>query len=307
MAVPKFFDFFPYVLAVLNESETLSTAQIRKAVIAEAHLTEEDLSVMLPSGKQRTVDNRINWAVTYLKKATLIHAVSRGKYAITDEGRKAYAEAGSSINLQYLEQYDSFRAFHNAKNNSGEFVAPQSDTSENTPQDTLDLAFSQINTELADDLLSAVMERSPQFFEKLVIDLLVRMGYGGAFDDAGQVVGQSGDEGIDGIIREDKLGFSNIYIQAKRWDPDTTVGRPEIMKFVGALAGQGANKGLFITTAHFSKEARSYAQKQLTTKVVLVDGERLAKLMIEYDVGVSTQSTYAIKKIDSDFFSEEND
>ena len=307
MAVPKFFDFFPYVLAVLNESETLSTAQIRKAVIAEAHLTEEDLSVMLPSGKQRTVDNRINWAVTYLKKATLIHAVSRGKYAITDEGRKAYAEAGSSINLQYLEQYDSFRAFHNVKNNSGEFVAPQSDTSENTPQDTLDLAFSQINTELADDLLSAVMERSPQFFEKLVVDLLVRMGYGGAFDDAGQVVGQSGDEGIDGIIREDKLGFSNIYIQAKRWDPDTTVGRPEIMKFVGALAGQGANKGLFITTAHFSKEARSYAQKQLTTKVVLVDGERLAKLMIEYDVGVSTQSTYAIKKIDSDFFSEEND
>jgi restriction system protein len=151
------------------------------------------------------------------------------------------------------------------------------------------------------------MERTPQFFERLVVDLLLKMGYGGAFEDAGIAIGQSGDEGIDGIIREDKLGFSNIYIQAKRWNTDTTIGRPEIQKFVGALAGQGAQKGLFITTAQFSKEARNYATKQFTTKVVLINGAKLAKLMIEYDIGVTIQNTYAIKKIDLDFFSDEND
>ena len=176
-----------------------------------------------------------------------------------------------------------------------------------TPQDAFDLAYQQINHALADDLLSEIMKQTPAFFENLVVRLLENMGYGGSVENAGLVVGQTGDEGIDGIIREDKLGFSLIYIQAKRWDRTTSIGRPEIQKFVGALAGQGANKGLFITTALFTKEAREYAKKQHTTKVVLVDGESLAKLMIEYNLGVSTQAVYQIKRLDSDFFNEDND
>ncbi len=165
----------------------------------------------------------------------------------------------------------------------------------------------QINTTLADDLRNEIMKQSPAFFEHLVVKLLTQMGYGGSVEDAGSVVGKSGDEGIDGIIREDKLGFSRIYIQAKRWDCDMAVGRPEIQKFVGALAGQGASRGLFVTTAKFTREARQYAEKQHTTKVVLVDGTALAKLMIEYNLGVSTEAIYAIKRIDSDFFAEDLD
>ena len=167
-------------------------------------------------------------------------------------------------------------------------------------------SMEQINKELSANLLSEIMERSPAFFEKMVVQLLLKMGYGSALED-GFVTGCSGDEGIDGIIREDKLGFSSIYIQAKRWAEDKAIGRPEIQKFVGALAGQGAQKGLFITTGTFTKEARSYVEKQLSTKVVLVDGEKLTKLMIEYNLGVSVETVYTIKKIDTDFFSEEND
>jgi len=307
MSVPKFFEFFPVVLSILSKSSVLSVAQIRKEAVSIMRLSDDDLAEMLPSGRQRTVDNRVNWAVTYLKNATLIRAVSRGNYAITDEGKKAFEKDGSLIDLAYLERYESFRKFHGPKPDDTITPIRTISPSENTPQDTLEIAFAQINAELAEDILTAIMDRSPAFFEKLVVDLLVQMGYGGAIEDAGKVVGHSGDEGIDGIIREDKLGFSSIYIQAKRWEPSTNIGRPEIMKFVGALAGQGANKGLFITTAHFTKEAIAYASKQLTTKVVLVDGDLLAKLMIEYDIGVSTQSTYAIKRIDSDSFSEDND
>lgn len=215
------------------------------------------------------------------------------------------------VDNTYLERYDSFKQFVSAQVTSGNGQQPQSvtgadDLSGQTPQDALDAAYQQINQALADDILSEIMRQQPGFFERLVVQLLENMGYGGSVENAGQVVGKSGDEGIDGIIREDKLGFSLIYIQAKRWDRNTSIGRPEIQKFVGALAGQGASKGLFITTAQFTNEAREYAKKQHTTKVVLVDGEALANLMIEYNVGVSTQAGYQIKQLDSDFFSEEN-
>ena len=303
MAVPKFFEFFPGVLNVLTDGQEKTVRQIREQAIVLMRVADEDCKELLPSGRQRTVDNRINWAVTYLKNAGLIQSVKRGVYAITDEGKKAYAEAGDQIDLNYLERYDSFCAFHGAP------VIPHSEEKkdisiEETPQDTFEKAYSQINAALSADLLSIIMERSPGFFERLVVDLLLKMGYGSALDSAGLVVGQSGDEGIDGIIREDKLGFSSIYIQAKRWDPASTVGRPEIQKFVGALAGQGATKGLFITTAQFTKEAINYANKQLAVKVVLVDGKKLTHLMIEYGIGVSVQSTYTIKKVDSDYFDE---
>lgn len=227
---------------------------------------------------------------------------------ITPAGRQVLNENPPQIDNLYLQRFESFRKFISPNNNEESTTSiPAAKVSSKTPQDILDEAFQQIDTTLADDLLSEIMKQPPAFFEHLVVKLLTQMGYGGSVDDAGTVIGQTGDEGIDGIIREDKLGFSLIYIQAKRWDCDKTVGRPEIQKFVGALAGQGASKGLFITTAQFTKEARQYAEKQHTTKVVLVDGTTLAKLMIEYDLGVSTEATYEIKRIDSDFFAEDLD
>lgn len=305
MAVPKFFEFFPAVLQTLLDHSEKSRRQIRTECIELLSVSEEDCCELLPSGKHRTVDSRINWAITYLKHAGLIHAIRRGIYVITPEGITAYQDVGSDIDLAYLDRYESFRAFHGVATSAPVKDTPAPLPVEDTPQDMFEKAYSQINSALADDLLAIIMEHSPAFFEQLVVDLLVKMGYGGSFDSAGMVVGHTGDEGIDGIIREDKLGFSNIYIQAKRWDPDSmTVGRPEIQKFVGALAGQGASKGLFITTTQFTKEAIKYASKQLAAKIVLVDGQQLTRLMIEYGIGVSVQSTYTIKKIDSDYFED---
>jgi len=305
MAVPKFFEFFPAVLHALLDGTENTVRQIRLKSIDLLSVSAEDRNELLPSGKQRTVDNRVNWAITYLKNAGLISAVRRGVYVITSEGIHAYQDAGKEIDLAYLERYESFRIFHGSETTQPVNPVSEQPPVEGTPQDTLEQAYAQINSALAEELLASIMEHSPAFFERLVVDLLLKMGYGSSFDSAGMVVGRSGDEGIDGIIREDKLGFSNIYIQAKRWDPAAmTVGRPEIQKFVGALAGQGASKGLFITTTQFSKEAILYADKQLAVKIVLVDGQQLTKLMIEYGIGVSEQSTYTIKKIDSDYFDD---
>lgn len=267
----------------LETGETKHVSEIRKFALDYLNVSEEDRKEMLPSNTQRLVDNRVNWSITYLRKANLIERVARGKYKVTNTG------------LQIL---------HEKKDLSQPSVLE--DLQEGTPQDNLNASMEQINKELSANLLSEIMERSPAFFEKMVVQLLLKMGYGSALED-GFVTGYSGDEGIDGIIREDKLGFSSIYIQAKRWAEDKAIGRPEIQKFVGALAGQGAQKGLFITTGTFTKEARSYVEKQLSTKIVLVDGEKLTKLMIEYNLGVSVETVYTIKKIDTDFFSEEND
>lgn len=305
MSVPKFFEFLPVVLRILLDGTEKTVKQLREESIMLLKVSEEDCKELLPSGRQRTVDNRVNWAVTYLKNAKLINAVRRGIYVITDEGHKAYADVGDKLDLSYLERYESFRTFHGTAYVTNTNVKLQDRPVEDTPQDMFDKAYSQINAALAEELLAVIVERSPKFFEQLVVDLLLKMGYGSTIDSAGVVVGKSGDEGIDGIIREDKLGFSNIYIQAKRWDPSTmTVGRPEIQKFVGALAGQGASKGLFITTTTFTKEAVNYADKQSAAKIVLVDGGQLTRLMIEYGIGVSVQSIYTIKKIDSDYFDD---
>ena len=314
MAVPRFFEFFAPVMSLLSTGETLHMKQIRAKAILLMGVTTEDQEQLLPSGRQRTVDNRINWAISYLKQAGLIANATRGSYKITPEGISAFTETNNKIDLAYLERFESFRAFRGTheRSDAHPMQEPNLPVSEpslsfNTPQDAMDVAFRQINEELADNLLLAIAEKSPDFFEKLVIELLLKMGYGGPFDDAGIVVGRSGDEGIDGVIREDKLGFSSIYIQAKRWDTATSIGRPDVQKFVGALAGQGAQKGLFITTASFSREAVAYAQKQLATKVVLIDGSKLTKLMIEYDVGVATLTSYAIKRIDTDYFNDDNE
>ena len=221
---------------------------------------------------------------------------------LTDEGKRVVSNLPPVVDNDFLVKYESFREFRNTSH--GTTVSPvQAVSSDNlSPLDMLEKSYNELSETLADEILSEIMKISPDFFEHLVVILLQKMGYGGNISNSGQVVGGTGDEGIDGIIKEDKLGFDVIYIQAKRWDTNQSVSRPEVQKFVGALAGQGASKGLFITTAKFSQQAMDYAKKQHTTKVVLVDGNTLAKLMIEYDIGVSVVSTYQVKKIDSDFF-----
>lgn len=278
MAVPKYNEFFSPVLRALETGEIKHVSEIRKFALDYLNVSEEDRKAMLPSNTQRLADNRVNWSITYLRKANLIERVARGKYKVTNTGLRVLHEKKDHVELKDLYQFDSFRQFINTDTMSEEkkdLSKPSvlEDLQEGTPQDNLNASMEQINKELSANLLSEIMERSPAFFEKMVVQLLLKMGYGSALED-GFVTGCSGDEGIDGIIREDKLGFSSIYIQAKRWAEDKAIGRPEIQKFVGALAGQGAQKGLFITTGTFTKEARSYVEKQLSTKVVLVDGEK---------------------------------
>ncbi|HBI57128.1 MAG TPA: restriction endonuclease, partial [Firmicutes bacterium] len=290
MLVPKYHEMYRPFLESLHDEKLHTIKEIKEVVAVAMSIDAEARKEMLPSGKQRVFDNRIGWTRTYLKKAGLIDSPSRGVFSITSEGIRLLQENPVIINDELLMRYESFRLFKTP------YVERREDTitnqMEDTPQDILDDAYKAINASLADEILTEIMKQSPSFFEELVVTLLEKMGYGGSLKGAGEVVGKSGDEGIDGVIREDKLGFSLIYIQAKRWDLDRVIGRPEIQKFVGALAGQGAPKGLFITTALFSKEAISYAHKQHTTKVVLADGEMLAKLMIENNLGVSTEITY---------------
>lgn len=306
MAIPKYDEMYRVFLECLADMQQHKSKELRDIIAARLFVSDAERQERLPSGQQAIFDNRVGWTRTYLKKAGLITSPQRGVYQLTQQGKQVLDSHPDVIDNSFLEQFESFRQFMHAEPKPTKHIATDSQDGQ-SPQDTFDLAYQKINHALADDLLTEIMKQSPAFFEKMVVQLLENMGYGGSVENAGLVVGQTGDEGIDGIIREDKLGFSLIYIQAKRWDRTTSIGRPELQKFVGALAGQGANKGLFITTAQFTKEARKYAKKQHTTKVVLVDGESLAKLMIEYNLGVSTEAVYQIKRLDSDFFSDDND
>ena len=304
MAIPKYDEMYLVFLNCLADMMPHKSKEVRDTIATNLSVSDSERQEMLPSGRQAIFDNRVGWTRTYLKKAGLLTSPSRGVYQLTEQGKQVLDSNPDTIDNSFLAQFESFRQFMRSDSVSSKADIAD-DQNGQTPQDTLDFAYRQINHALADDLLSEIMKHPPAFFEKLVVQLLENMGYGGSVENAGLVVGQTGDEGIDGIIREDKLGFSLIYIQAKRWDRTSSVGRPEIQKFVGALAGQGANKGLFITTAQFTREAREYAKKQHTTKVVLVDGDTLAKLMIDYNLGVSTQATYQIKQLDSDYFNED--
>lgn len=302
MAVPKFFEFFEAFLKAVSDGELHSAKDVRNNIANSMKLTEEDLAEMLPSGSQRTFDNRVAWARTYLDKAGLIETPMRGKYHITEEGKRALT-SNEKIDLAYLEKSEEFKNFHNVttQNTSIEIQ----DEKNETPLEILESAHKQYLSALASQLMDEVMKLTPVEFERLVVKLLLKMGYGSGIEDAGMVTQASNDGGIDGIIKEDQLGFSHIYIQAKQWALEQTVGKPEIQKFVGALQGQQAQKGLFITTARFSSGAIQYANNLLGVKVVLVDGSALTKLMIKHSVGVSLEQTYEVKKIDSDFFAEE--
>jgi restriction system protein len=264
-------------------------------------LSDEERKELLPSGQQAVFDNRVGWARTYMKKAGLIETTRRGFFKITQRGLEALKQKPSEINVKFLEQYPEFIKFREMRKEK-EKVAPEPQTAEKqSPEDLLVYGYQRIRQELADELLTQIRSCSPDFFERLVVELLVKMGYGGTRKDAGKAIGKTGDEGIDGIIKEDKLGLDIIYIQAKRWE--NTVSRPEIQKFAGALQGHRAKKGIFITTSHFSREALDYVSK-IESKIVLIDGEHLSHLMIDYDIGVSKVASYDIKNIDTDYFSD---
>ena len=261
-------------------------------------LTKEEREELLPSKTQDVISNRISWARTFMKKAGLLEDTRRGYFKITERGQSVLSENLEKLSIKYLGKFDEFKEFRQ-KHNEKESISESITTNDATPEEMLETGYAKLSENLVDDILSKISECSPTFFEHLVVDLLVHMGYGGSFSEAAQVVGKSGDEGIDGIIKEDKLGLDTIYIQAKRWKG--VVGRPEIQKFAGALLGQKASKGVFITTSTFTKEADDYASS-VDRKVVLIDGEKLASLMIEHNVGISTVRTFEIKRIDSDYF-----
>ncbi len=260
-------------------------------------LDEDDRKELLPSGTQTVWENRVGWARTYLKKAGLVEYKKRGSFTITKIGKDVLTQNPSDIDNKFLMQFPDFVKFKTRTKESD-----TEDPDEKTPEEILEYSYQNLRDTIAQDLLSNVKSCSPEFFERLVVDLLLNMGYGGSRRDAGEAIGRSGDGGIDGIIKEDKLGLDAIYIQAKRWE--NTVSRPEIQKFAGALIGQQAKKGVFITTSSFSQGAKEYANR-IESKVVLIDGERLAQLMIDYNIGVSKIKSYEIKKIDTDYFTEE--
>lgn len=275
-------------------------------------LNEKERSELLPSGKQRRFNNRVSWAGTYMKEARLIDKPRRGYLKITDRGLSLLEKDPKSINSKFLERYPEYVAF---RSKSGKLVKPEpqvfgeKEAAEQNPVkatgtdpvEAIEDAYQTIRDSLATELLLQIKSCSPEFFENLVVEVLVKMGYGGTRKDAGEVIGKSGDEGIDGVINEDRLGLDVIYIQAKRWEG--TVSRPEIQKFVGALQGKKARKGIFITTSEFSKQAKDYASS-IESSVVLIDGEMLAGLMIDHDVGTTVESSYEIKRVDSDYFEE---
>lgn len=296
MAIPKFYIFIKPFLTVLGDGQNHTLKELKSIVAPALGLTPSDMKEVLPSGRQTVFDNRINWAGTYLAKAGLVTRPARATFAITEDGRKVLEENPSVIDINYLSRFDCFRAFQTNTESSN---AQTPGVEDNTPDDTFEAAFKQINQNLADDLLSEVVKLSDTAFEVMVIDLLKSMGYG-AFENSGRTTAVTGDEGIDGIIMEDKLGFNLIYIQAKKWDLSSTVGRPEIQKFVGAIAGRGG-KGLFVTTAKYSSPAKEYADLQ---HIVLIDGTKLAELMIEHNFGVSVKKSFEIKTIDMDVFNE---
>lgn len=301
MAIPDFQTLMLPLLKLLANGQELHFSPLVNILSDEFNLSDEERKQLLPSGQMTTIKSRSGWARTYLKKAGLIEQPKRGFVKITARGLEALEKNLAQIDNKFLEQFPEFIAFRDAGKSEIEPQVPNLIT-DTTPEESIENAFFNLNSQLSSDLLEIIKSSTPSFFERLVVELLLAMGYGGSRIDAGRAIGQSGDGGIDGIIDEDKLGLDSIYIQAKRWE--ASVGRPEIQKFVGALQGNRAHKGVFITTSEFTKDAQEYV-KNISNKVVLINGFTLTKLMIENDVGVSTVSTYKVKKIDSDYFVDE--
>lgn len=303
MAVPDFQSLMLPLLRIAADGREHSLAEARDVMAADLKLSPAELEEMLPSGRQAKFANRVAWAKSYLQQAGLLVSPRRAHFHISDRGRAVLKTPPPRIDIKFLEQYPEFVDFRTPKVEATTvFVdVPSTQPEPDTPEEALEAAHQKMRVGLASELLSRVKAASPQFFESLVVELLLKMGYGGSRRDAGQAIGRSGDEGIDGVISEDRLGVDVIYLQAKKWDG--TVGRPEIQRFVGALHGRRAKKGVFITTSNFSAEASAYVD-HIDPKVVLIDGRRLAELMIDFGVGVNTSATYDVKRVDSDYFDE---
>jgi restriction system protein len=305
MPVPDFQTLMLPVLRTLGDGQEQAPAIVRQKAAHEFRLTESDLAELLPSGRQTTFANRVAWGLAYLKQARLIDSPRRGSYRITDRGREVLSAGPSRIDIEFLKRFPEFQEFRFGSG-SESTPSPRSPNGvaapELTPDEQLREGYSRLRQGIAAQLLDRIKQSSPKFFEALVVDLLVAMGYGGSREDAASVVGGGGDEGIDGIIKEDPLGLDTIYVQAKRWS--NTVGRPDIQRFAGALQGQRARKGVFITTSSFSADARSYAAN-LQTTIVLIDGPQLADLLLTHAVAVTESASFRVWKIDEDYFNED--
>lgn len=302
MAIPDYQSCMLPFLRFLADGQEHSLRDTEEALAQHFSLSPSERAELLPSGQQGVFKNRLGWARTYLKKASLLAAPRRGVFRITERGLQALASNPARIDARYLEQFPEFLDFREASRPASLVTeVPESLPSRATPEESIEAAHQGLRVQLGQELLARILACSPSFFEQLVVELLVKMGYGGSRRDAGERIGQTGDGGIDGIIKEDRLGLDTIFIQAKRWQG--TVGRPEIQKFVGALQGQRARKGVFITTSSYTAEATDYVSR-IDTKVVLIDGQQLSGLMIDFDVGVSVAASYLVKRVDSDYFEE---
>jgi len=303
MAVPDYQSLMLPLLKITGDRQEHGLGEVIDTLALQFELTDADRQEILPSGRQGKFDNRVGWARTYLKKAGLVESTGRAKFRITDRGLEVLRTNLVGINNKFLRQYPEFLEFQSASRPSNKHDdEEEAEEPSQTPEEILESSYQDLRHNLALELLERVKNSLPRFFENLVVDLLVAMGYGGSKADAGQAVGRSGDDGIDGIIKEDKLGLDVVYVQAKKWEG--TVGRPVVQAFAGSLEGQRARKGVLITTSQFSQDARDYVTR-IEKKIVLIDGEQLAQLMIDHNIGVAEVASYVVKKADLDYFGEE--
>ena len=304
MGIPDYQSLMLPVLEVAAKAET-SVPLAEAEIATKFGLSDEERERMLPSGKQRVLHNRIHWAKFYLTKAGLLESPRRWRFAITPAGQKLLANPPASLDTGYLLTIPAFRTFYRGGGDpkaapAGAELAPPSFT----PEEVVDAAYEAVHAALRADLLDRILQNSPSFFEQVIVDLLVAMGYGGSHRSAAEKLGKSGDGGVDGVINEDVLGLDRVYVQAKRYAPGSAVGRPEIQAFTGSLVGLGASKGVFVTTSTFSAQAIEFASR-IPQRVILIDGRRLTELMVEYGVGVRSSRVLAFKRLDEDFFTEE--
>lgn len=308
MSIPDYQSLMLPVLRLAAEGET-RVAEVAERIANELGLTEVERDELLPSGRQRVLHNRIHWAKFYMSRAGFITSPGRGRFVATDKGKALLASSPKRIDLALLMREPEFREFYRKdRAATGESGAPakplEAGAQHRTPEERIDAAYASLQAALRDELLERILANSPVFFEQLIVDLLVAMGYGGSHKDAAAQLGRSGDGGVDGIVNEDRLGLDRIYVQAKRYAPGNPIGRPDVNAFVGSLVGLSASKGVFVTTSTFSQPARDYV-RQLAQRVILIDGQELADLMIEHGVGVRSYRTVEFKRLDEDFFGEE--
>jgi restriction system protein len=305
MAIPDYQTLMlPLLAAAAVET---SVPEVAERIAEHFRLSEDERSQMRPGGRQTILQNRLHWAKLYLTRAGLLDRPRRGRFIASDSGRQLLSQNLSRIDNNFLDQYPGFREFRLGEQSSSEEAAPPTPVLQDsaTPEEQIDEAYGALQATLRSNLLKRVLDNSPEFFEAVIVDLLVAMGYGGSHQNAAQRLGRTGDGGVDGIINEDRLGLDRIYVQAKRWAVDHSVGRPDVQGFLGSLVGRGATKGVFVTTSNFSAQAKDFVNN-LTQRIVLIDGRQLADLMIEHNVGVRVHRTVEFKRVDEDFFAEED-